>query len=177
MIHLLSPSLFSSFVPSQHTTMPPISQQVRSVKADPDSSSQTASPSTPGPQHQQTQTYSSGRVIKKQRSDSPPPPTGYRDIPLLSCSSQSEWVHHLLRFAHHTRIDPTDEAQFVPPLKLNRKQPPKVKGALPKPGDPVVDRFGKPIKLANGQMLTWPKAGDDLTEHRKQVDKMKPQEK
>lgn len=65
----------------------------------------------------------------------------------------------------------------MPPLKLNRKQPPKVKQPQPKPGDPVVDRYGKPIKLASGQTLLWPKAGEDLTEHRKQVDKMKPQEK
>lgn len=159
--------------------MPPI------VKAEPGSSAPAqSSGSAPRPgavssttTTPATQIYSGSRIVKKQRSDSPPPPTGYRDIPLLSTSAQSQWVHHLLRFAHHTRIDPTDEAQFVPPLKLNRKQPPKVKSSGPQPGDPVVDRYGKPVKLPNGQTLAWPKAGDDLTEHRKAIDKMKPQEK
>ncbi|CAO1634934.1 unnamed protein product [Sympodiomycopsis kandeliae] len=146
---------------------PPANQQVRTVKVDPESST-NSSASTPTP---------SSRLVKKQGTPSPPPPTTYRDIPLLSTSAQSQWVHHLIRFAHHTRVDPTDEDQFVPPLKLNRKQPPKVKAPQPKAGDPVLDRFGKPIKLQSGQTLTWPKVGDDLTEHRRQIDKMKPQEK
>ncbi|PWN18464.1 hypothetical protein BCV69DRAFT_285092 [Microstroma glucosiphilum] len=115
--------------------------------------------------------------VKKQRSPSPPPPTTYRDIPLLSTSSQSPWLHHLIRFAHHNRTDPTDQAQFVPPLKLNRKHPPRIKAPAAKAGDPVVDRYGKPIRLSNGNVLKWPVAGEDLTEHRKQVEKLKPVEK
>lgn len=74
-------------------------------------------------------------------------------------------------------MDPTDSATFVPPLKLNRKYPPKVKQPGPKPGDPVVDRHGRPIKLPGGESLLWPKAGEDLTEHHKLLDRMKPQEK
>lgn len=115
--------------------------------------------------------------VKKQRSPSPPPPTTYRDIPLLSTSSQSPWLHHLIRFAHHNRTDPTDHSQFVPPLKLNRKHPPRIKAPAAKAGDPVVDRYGKPIRLSNGNVLKWPVAGEDLTEHRKQVEKLKPVEK
>lgn len=121
----------------------------------------------------------SSSAVKKQASPEPEPapPTGYRDIPLLSTSTKTPWTHHLIRFAHHNRIDPTDQGAFIPPLKLNRKTPPKVKSPAPKPGDPVLDRYNKPIKLQNGEFLKWPKVGEDLTEHRKHVDKLKPQEK
>lgn len=124
---------------------------------------------------------SNGPVKKQQQrrtpSPSPPPPTTYRDIPLLSLASDTPWVHHLARFVHHARMDPTDQAAFVPPLKLNRKQPPRVKQPAPKPGDPVVDRNGRPVKLPSGQILTWPKVGDDVTEHLRLMERMKPQEK
>lgn len=118
-------------------------------------------------------------AVKKQRtpSPSPPPPTTYRDIPLLSTSSESSWAHHLIRFAYHNRINLTDQNQFIPPLKLNRKQPPRLKTPAPKPGDPIVDRYGRPIKLDSGKTLTWPKVGDDLTEHRNYIEQSKPKEK
>ncbi|CAO1625058.1 unnamed protein product [Parajaminaea phylloscopi] len=122
----------------------------------------------------------SGVVKKKSQrtpTPSPPPPTTYRDIPLLSTSAETPWVYHLARFVHHQRMDPTDESTFVPPLKLNRKHPPKVKQPNPKPGDPVVDRHGRPIKLPGGESLLWPRTGEDLTEHHKLIDRMKPQEK
>ena len=94
----------------------------------------------------------SGGGIKK-RSASPPAaaaaaaPTGYRDIPLLSCKPaflQSKT--HLLKFASSFPVDPR-AAPFVQPLKLNRKGAPKLKAPNPKPGDPVLDRYGNPLVI------------------------------
>lgn len=128
------------------------------------------------PEPSPTHTPSRGTKRPLSKSPSPPARTPYRDIPLLSTSLHSTWTHHLIRLAHHSRVDPTDPLQFVPPVKLNRKQPPKVKTPPLRPGDPVVDGKGKPIKLENGETLKWPKVGDDLTDHEEQVREMKSQE-
>lgn len=91
----------------------------------------------------------------------PPPPTTYRDIPLLSTNC-GEWLTHLMKFAHHTRVDPNDAAQFIPPLKLNRKNPPRLKLPRPNPGDPITDKYNRPMMGKDGQPLTWPGPDDDL---------------
>ena len=91
----------------------------------------------------------------------PPPPTTYRDIPLLSTNC-GQWLTHLMKFAHHTRVDPTDAAQFIPPLKLNRKNPPRLKLPRPNPGDPITDKYNRPMMGKDGQPLTWPGPDDDL---------------
>lgn len=91
----------------------------------------------------------------------PPPPTTYRDIPLLSTDC-GQWLTHLMKFAHHTRVDPNDASQFVPPLKLNRKNPPRLKLPRPNPGDPITDKYNRPMMGKDGQPLTWPGADDDL---------------
>ncbi|KAJ9479694.1 Transcription initiation factor IIF subunit alpha [Pseudozyma hubeiensis] len=91
----------------------------------------------------------------------PPPPTTYRDIPLLSTDC-GQWLTHLMKFAHHTRVDPNDTAQFIPPLKLNRKNPPRLKLPRPNPGDPITDKYNRPMMGKDGQPLTWPGPDDDL---------------
>ncbi len=91
----------------------------------------------------------------------PPPPTTYRDIPLLSTDC-GQWLTHLMKFAHHTRVDPNDTAQFIPPLKLNRKNPPRLKLPRPNPGDPITDKYNRPMMGKDGQPLTWPAPDDDL---------------
>ncbi|SNX85033.1 related to TFG1 - TFIIF subunit (transcription initiation factor), 105 kD [Melanopsichium pennsylvanicum] len=92
---------------------------------------------------------------------SPPPPTTYRDIPLLSTDC-GPWLTHLMKFAHHTRVDPNDTTQFIPPIKLNRKNPPRLKLPRPKPGDPITDKYNRPMMGKDGQPLTWPGPDDDL---------------
>lgn len=67
-----------------------------------------------------------------------------------------------MKFAHHTRVDPTDTSQFIPPLKLNRKNPPRLKLPKPNPGDPITDKYNRPMMGKDGQPLTWPAPGDDL---------------
>ncbi|PWN24418.1 hypothetical protein BDZ90DRAFT_234975 [Jaminaea rosea] len=171
--------------------------QLRAVKAessqDAAGSSSPSGSSSPRPNASRMSTgttvvrSSSSRLIKRgdeanspatagtpRRSPSPPPPTTYRDIPLLSTSAATPWVHHLARFVHHQRIDPTDAAQFVPPLKLNRKQPPKPRQTWPKAGDTLVDRYGRSVRLANGKELTWPQKGEDTSEHRKILERLAP---
>ncbi|SPO26681.1 related to TFG1 - TFIIF subunit (transcription initiation factor), 105 kD [Ustilago trichophora] len=91
----------------------------------------------------------------------PPPPTTYRDIPLLSTNC-GQWLTHLMKFAHHTRVDPNDTSQFIPPLKLNRKNPPRLKLPRPNPGDPITDKYNRPMMGKDGQLLTWPGPDDDL---------------
>ncbi|KAJ1018940.1 hypothetical protein NDA16_004743 [Ustilago loliicola] len=100
--------------------------------------------------------------VEEDKKDIPPPqPTTYRDIPLLSTNC-GEWLTHLMKFAHHTRVDPNDTAQFVSPLKLNRKNPPRLKLPRPNPGDPITDRYNRPMMGKDGQPLTWPSPDDDL---------------
>ncbi|EPQ25920.1 uncharacterized protein PFL1_06594 [Pseudozyma flocculosa PF-1] len=101
------------------------------------------------------------RKQEAKRDLPPPPPTTYRDIPLFSTDA-GPWLTHLMKFAHHTRVDPADTSQFVPPLKLNRKNPPRPKLPRPKPGDPVTDKYGRPMLAKDGQPLTWPAPGEDL---------------
>ncbi|PWN35403.1 uncharacterized protein FA14DRAFT_41092 [Meira miltonrushii] len=120
-----------------------------------------------------------GRPKKEQ---SPPPPTTYRDIPLLS-STLDDWRYHLMRLQSHAVIDPSDPQRFPFPVKLNRKYPPKLKDPLPHAGDPVIDQFGKPVLVPaqrrdpsqpNQQPLTpaerkripllWPGPDDDVHE-------------
>ncbi|PWN46740.1 hypothetical protein IE53DRAFT_372068 [Violaceomyces palustris] len=102
------------------------------------------------------------REEKKKETPPPPPPTTYRDIPLFSTDS-GPWITHLMKFAHHTRVDPSDVSQFIPPVKLNRKNPPRPKIPQPKPGDPVTDRYGKHMMGKDGKPLNWPAPGEDLS--------------
>ncbi len=67
-----------------------------------------------------------------------------------------------MKFAHHARVDPNDTAQFIPPLKLNRKNPPRLKLPRPNPGDPITDKYNRPMMGKDGQPLTWPGPDDDL---------------
>lgn len=86
---------------------------------------------------------------------------GYRDIPLYSMGATNAMTH-LMKFASHTRVDPNQETQFVPPVKLNRKMPLRLKMPPAQPGDVVVDKWGKPVMDKDGQPLTWPAPGFDL---------------
>ncbi|CDR88414.1 related to TFG1-TFIIF subunit (transcription initiation factor), 105 kD [Sporisorium scitamineum] len=104
----------------------------------------------------------SNLTVEEDKKDlPPPPPTTYRDIPLLSTDC-GQWLTHLMKFAHHTRVDPNDAAQFIPPLKLNRKNPPRLKLPRPNPGDPITDKYNRPMMGKDGQPLTWPGPDDDL---------------
>lgn len=118
-----------------------------------------------GPTQRPRPANGSGRANLKAEEDKkdlpPPPPTTYRDIPLLSTDC-GPWLTHLMKFAHHTRVDPNDSAQFIPPLKLNRKNPPRLKLPRPNPGDPITDKYNRPMMGKDGQPLTWPAPGDDL---------------
>lgn len=96
-------------------------------------------------------------------------PTGFRDIPLYSMDTGDATVH-LMKLAHHNRVDPNDTTQFVPPLKLNRKQPPRRKMPPAQPGDIVHDRWGKPVVAKDGKPLLWPGPGEDLEEIRPYVE-------
>ncbi|CAD7060671.1 unnamed protein product [Tilletia caries] len=66
----------------------------------------------------------------------------FRDFPIFSSQLAPNTRINLLRFAHHTPQDPTDPTQFVGPLKMNRKWPPRPKPSPPRPGDPVRDAAG-----------------------------------
>ncbi|WFD41396.1 transcription factor IIF subunit tfg1 [Malassezia psittaci] len=94
---------------------------------------------------------------------------GYRDIPLYSTDCRS-LTTHLMKFAHHNRIDPNDTQQFIPPVKLNRKMPLRVKQAPAKAGDIVIDKWGKPIITTEGKPLKWPGPNDDLEAYRPFMD-------
>ena len=96
-------------------------------------------------------------------------PTGYRDIPLYSMDTQGG-ITHLMKFAHHNRVDPNDPEQFIPPLKLNRKMPLRRKMPPAKPGDEVPDRFNRPVITQEGKPLRWPAPGDDLEAIRPYLD-------
>ncbi|PWZ00151.1 hypothetical protein BCV70DRAFT_217165 [Testicularia cyperi] len=135
------------------------------VKAEPGIKAESAATSH-GPSNgrgRQTNGNVRGGVKKEQerRDLPPPPPTTYRDIPLLSTNC-GPWLTHLMKFAHHARVDPNDATQFVPPLKLNRKNPPRHKLPRPSAGDPITDKYNRPMIGKDGQPLLWPAAGDDL---------------
>ena len=99
----------------------------------------------------------------------PGAPTGFRDIPLYSMDTGEATVH-LMKLAHHNRIDPNDTTQFVPPLKLNRKMPLRRKMPPAQPGDIVYDRWGKAVIAKDGKPLLWPGPGEDLEEIRPYVE-------
>ena len=99
---------------------------------------------------------------------------GYRDIPLFS-SGASDSVTHLMKFGSHTRIDPNNETQFTPPVKLNRKTPLRLKMPPAKPGDQVIDKWGKPVMTTEGKPLLWPSHDVDLEHIRPYLDLDKPQ--
>lgn len=90
-----------------------------------------------------------------------PAARGYRDIPLFSMDTRAKTTH-LMKFAHHNRVDPSDTSQFIPPVKLNRKMPLRVKQAPAQPGDVVMDKWGKPVITTEGKPLKWPGPDDDL---------------
>ena len=98
---------------------------------------------------------------------------GFRDIPLFSMGS-SNAVTHLMKFATHTRVDPNNESQFTPPVKLNRKLPLRVKMPPAKPGDQVIDKWGKPVMDKEGHALKWPSHDVDLETIRPYLDIDKP---
>ncbi|KAI3623017.1 TFG1 [Malassezia furfur] len=103
-------------------------------------------------------------MVKAERTvktEGAPAPTGYRDIPLYSADTRSVTTH-LMKFAHHNRVDPNNTEQFIPPVKLNRKMPLRVKQAPAQPGDVVVDKWGKPVLTGEGKPLRWPGPDDDL---------------
>lgn len=99
---------------------------------------------------------------------------GYRDIPLFS-SGASDSVTHLMKFGSHTRIDPNNETQFTPPVKLNRKTPLRLKMPPAKPGDQVIDKWGKAVMTKEGKPLLWPSHDVDLEHIRPYLDLDKPQ--
>ncbi|KAK0528155.1 transcription factor IIF subunit tfg1 [Tilletia horrida] len=78
-------------------------------------------------------------------SQPPKPAATFRDFPIFSSQLAPHTRINLLRFAHHTPQDPTDPSQFVGPLKLNRKWPPRPKPTVPRPGDPVRDVGGNHV--------------------------------
>lgn len=88
-------------------------------------------------------------------------PRAYRDIPLYSIGARTS-VTHLMKFASHQRVDPNQEEQFTPPVKLNRKMPLRLKMPPAQPGDPVIDRWGKPVMTKEGPPLRWPAPDADL---------------
>ncbi|WFD33476.1 transcription factor IIF subunit tfg1 [Malassezia cuniculi] len=112
---------------------------------------------------------SRGAADSKQDIKDAAPTTGYRDIPLYSMNTGDATIH-LMKLAHHTRVDPNDTTQFIPPLKLNRKMPLRRKLPPAQPGDIVHDRWGKPVIAKDGKPLLWPGPGEDLEEIRPYVE-------
>ncbi|KAK0550936.1 transcription factor IIF subunit tfg1 [Tilletia horrida] len=124
----------------------------------------------------QTPAGSSSTAVKREAGSSTtapiaskPAPT-FRDFPIFSSHLAPNTRINLLRFGHHTTQDPTDPTQFVAPLKLNRKWPPRPKPNVPKPGDPVRDVGGSHVvgflpttaeneKPKKGK-LYWPSYGE-----------------
>lgn len=151
-----SPSLSPSLA------MPPVKSEPNagsvSVKSEPSNSNGSLASG----QQQRPRNGNAPKKEEDKKDAPPPPPTTYRDIPLFSTDS-GPWITHLMKFAHHTRVDPCDTNQFVPPLKLNRKNPPRPKLPRPNPGDPITDKYGKQMLGKDGQPLTWPAPGDDLS--------------
>ncbi|EST05047.1 Transcription Factor IIF, Rap30/Rap74, interaction [Kalmanozyma brasiliensis GHG001] len=140
--------------------MPPVKAEPGSVSIKAENG--RANIQRPRPANGSTNNARSNLKAEEDRKDlPPPPPTTYRDIPLLSTNC-GEWLTHLMKFAHHTRVDPNDTAQFIPPLKLNRKNPPRLKLPRPNPGDPITDKYNRPMMGKDGQPLTWPGPDDDL---------------
>lgn len=133
---------------------------------------------------QRTHTHTQVMVVPKTEPDalikkdaSPPPPTTYRDIPLFSCGA-SESKTHLIKLAHHALIDPRDPARFIPPLKLNRKVPPKLKPVQAKPGDAILDRYGNPMMGAGPDgkaALLWPGTEEEIKAVEAILEKSKPE--
>ncbi|WFD30747.1 transcription factor IIF subunit tfg1 [Malassezia sp. CBS 17886] len=97
----------------------------------------------------------------------PPGPTAYRDIPLFSMDMRN-MTTHIMKFAHHNRVDPNNTTQFIPPVKLNRKMPLRAKLPPANPRDPIIDRWGKPV-LKDGRPLLWPTPGEDLSVYEEYV--------
>lgn len=97
---------------------------------------------------------------KEEPDEGPAQPTTYRDIPLYSTDLRG-WSHHIMKFASHTRVDPSDKTQFIPPVKLNRKNPPRPRQPPPEPGMPILDRYGKPMLGPDGKPLVYPKPGEE----------------
>lgn len=102
-------------------------------------------------------------VKREAAAEAPPPapPRNYRDIPLFSMGTRPVTTY-LMKFASHHRIDPNNEEQFVPPVKLNRKMALREKLPPAKPGDVVLDRWGRPVPTKDGKPLTWPEPDADL---------------
>ncbi|SAM82754.1 related to TFG1-TFIIF subunit (transcription initiation factor) [Ustilago bromivora] len=135
--------------------MPPVKPELGSVKTE------NAGGSAQGLRPANGSARSNLKVEQDKNDIPPPPPTTYRDIPLLSTNC-GEWLTHLMKFAHHTRVDPNDTRHFIPPLKLNRKNPPRLKLPRPNPGDPITDKYNRPMMGKDGEPLTWPGPNDDL---------------
>ncbi len=85
---------------------------------------------------------------------------GFRDIPLYSVDP-GQWSYHLMKFASHTAVEPGNAQHFTPPVKLNRKFPPRPKVPHPKPGDPVLNEKGKRMYNPDGTPLVWPDVADE----------------
>ncbi|PKI84224.1 hypothetical protein MVES_001542 [Malassezia vespertilionis] len=100
------------------------------------------------------------RPVKAEKGKSAPS-QNYRDIPLFSMDTRGA-ITHLMKFAHHNRVDPNNTSQFVPPVKLNRKTALREKQRAAQPGDPVIDKWGKPVLTTEGRPLTWPGTAMEL---------------
>ena len=120
------------------------------------------------PKTEETSPGKSNGVKAEPAKDELPPPAplpepaqaGFRDIPLFS-TSQGEWLHHVMKFASHSVVEPANPEHFTVPVKLNRKFPPRPKIPQPKPGDVVLgDRFKK-IMNKDGTPLVWPNIDND----------------
>ncbi|KAE8227966.1 hypothetical protein CF326_g7118 [Tilletia indica] len=111
-----------------------------------------------------------GATAKKEPTPAATAAPTFRDFPIFSSQLAPHTRINLLRFAHHTPQDPTDPTQFVAPLKMNRKWPPRPKPSPPRPGDPVRDAAGTHVvgllpTLKDGDKpkkgkLYWPKYGE-----------------
>ncbi|KAL9940105.1 hypothetical protein V8E36_000810 [Tilletia maclaganii] len=112
--------------------MPPAAKRERS------NTPSTAAPAVKKEAGSSSNTTGAGSSTTKKESAAPT----FRDFPIFSSQLAPNTRINLLRFAHHTPQDPTDPTQFIAPLKLNRKWPPRPKPIIPRPGDPVRDASG-----------------------------------
>ncbi|SJX63441.1 related to TFG1-TFIIF subunit (transcription initiation factor), 105 kD [Sporisorium reilianum f. sp. reilianum] len=141
--------------------MPPVKAEPASASIKAENARASNNVPRPRPPNGTANARSNLKLEQDRKDLPPPPPTTYRDIPLLSTDC-GQWLTHLMKFAHHMRVDPNDSAQFIPPLKLNRKNPPRLKLPRPNPGDPITDKYNRPMVGKDGQPLTWPGPDDDL---------------